>query len=153
MSRNLFLIPLLHQSFPRRLQQILRNSFSPQIFSSKICSVCLQNHRSFASTRQSHAQQTTFASAAASEKHESERSSPEAVEPKTSDWQQHQPEAWKSQFQPPEPQLNWEYLCNPDNLEFIRENIAHRKGVGDIDKVVSRLAILVERTSSVKETE
>ena len=32
-----------------------------------------------------------------------------------------------------------EYLLNPDNKEEIRANIASRKGVGDIDKVVCTL--------------
>ena len=37
----------------------------------------------------------------------------------------------------PEPEFNFEYLCDPENIEEIRVNIKHRKGVGDIDKVVS----------------
>lgn len=36
----------------------------------------------------------------------------------------------------PEPQFDWDYL-NDDNAEEIRRNIKNRKGVGDIDRVVS----------------
>nr|KAG5712361.1 hypothetical protein BaRGS_023940 [Batillaria attramentaria] len=49
-----------------------------------------------------------------------------------------QPDAWEQAFVRPEPQLDWTFLCHPDNREKIRANIASRKGVGlgDIDKVV-----------------
>ena len=37
----------------------------------------------------------------------------------------------------PEPEFDWEYILNTDNKEVICTNILNRKGVGDIDKVVS----------------
>ena len=37
----------------------------------------------------------------------------------------------------PQPEFDWNYLCNVDNIEKIRTNISNRKGVGDIDRVVS----------------
>ena len=42
-----------------------------------------------------------------------------------------------SEFVPPEPHFNWDYLCNPDNKHTIEENIVKRKGIGDINLVVS----------------
>ena len=46
----------------------------------------------------------------------------------------------------PEPEFDFEYLCDPGNIEEIRENIKRRKGLGDIDKVVgaSTLILLVD---------
>ena len=38
----------------------------------------------------------------------------------------------------PVPEFDFDYLCDPLNREEIRENIINRKGVGDIDKVVSK---------------
>jgi seryl-tRNA synthetase len=43
----------------------------------------------------------------------------------------------KDVFHFPEPEFNWQYLCNSNNMEEIRKNIVNRKGVGDIDRVVS----------------
>ena len=40
-------------------------------------------------------------------------------------------------FKAPLPDFDWEYLCDPDNTAAIRENINNRKGVGDIDVLVS----------------
>ena len=37
----------------------------------------------------------------------------------------------------PDPEFDYEYLCDPQKKEYIRQNIFHRKGVGDIDNVVS----------------
>ena len=37
----------------------------------------------------------------------------------------------------PEPEFDLEYLCDPQKRDEIRQNILYRKGVGDIDKVVS----------------
>lgn len=37
-----------------------------------------------------------------------------------------------------EPQPDMEYLLDPENMQAIRENIISRKGVGDIDQVVSQ---------------
>lgn len=34
------------------------------------------------------------------------------------------------------PKLNYEYLCNPDNTQYIERLIKHRKNVGDIYKVL-----------------
>lgn len=36
-----------------------------------------------------------------------------------------------------EPELDWEYILDARNMEEIRQNVANRKGVGDIDLVVS----------------
>lgn len=39
------------------------------------------------------------------------------------------------------PELDFEYLLDPENLPAIRDNIQSRKGVGDIDLVVSILSL------------
>lgn len=36
-----------------------------------------------------------------------------------------------------EPELDWEYILDARNMEEIRQNVANRKGVGNIDLVVS----------------
>ena len=40
----------------------------------------------------------------------------------------------------PTPEFDWNYLCNLDNRDRIKMNIRHRKGVGDIDRVVSEFS-------------
>ena len=40
-------------------------------------------------------------------------------------------------FKLPEAEYDWEYLTNPVNNDKIQQNIQHRKGVGDIGKLVS----------------
>ncbi|XP_071080067.1 serine--tRNA ligase, mitochondrial-like [Haliotis cracherodii] len=47
------------------------------------------------------------------------------------------PQAWQESFHLEPPQLDLQYLCNPQNTEQIHQNIVNRKGVGDIHKVVS----------------
>jgi hypothetical protein len=42
----------------------------------------------------------------------------------------------------PTPEFDWMYLCNLDNTDRIKMNIRHRKGVGDIDRVVSEISAL-----------
>ena len=42
-------------------------------------------------------------------------------------------------FKEPVPDFDWDYLCNLDNSAAIRENIKSRKGVGNIDELVSDL--------------
>lgn len=42
------------------------------------------------------------------------------------------------------PELNISYLCNPDNIPYIEQNIAKRKGVGDI-KLVNELKSELDR--------
>ena len=42
-------------------------------------------------------------------------------------------------FQAPVAEFDWDYLCGPDNRAAIAENISNRKGVGDIDLLVSNL--------------
>lgn len=42
-------------------------------------------------------------------------------------------------FKEPVPDFDWDYLCNLDNCAAIRENIKSRKGVGNIDELVSDL--------------
>lgn len=39
-------------------------------------------------------------------------------------------------------EFDWGYICDPKNTEEIRQNIANRKGVGDIDLVASILRLL-----------
>ena len=36
-----------------------------------------------------------------------------------------------------DPEFDIDYLLNPENYEAIKENIQNRKGVGDLDLVVS----------------
>ena len=40
-------------------------------------------------------------------------------------------------FSAPVAEFDWDYLCDPDNRAAIAENISNRKGVGDIDVLVS----------------
>uniref|UniRef100_A0A8R1HYV2 serine--tRNA ligase n=1 Tax=Caenorhabditis japonica TaxID=281687 RepID=A0A8R1HYV2_CAEJA len=40
------------------------------------------------------------------------------------------------------PDLNFEFLLDDNNLNAIKENISHRKGVGDIDKVREKWAVI-----------
>ena len=40
-------------------------------------------------------------------------------------------------FEEPKAEFDLDYLCNADNLKNISENIALRKGIGDIHKLVS----------------
>jgi len=47
------------------------------------------------------------------------------------------PAAWGQQYCHLEPELDWEYLLHPDNTEAIAANIKSRKGVGDINQVIS----------------
>ena len=42
-------------------------------------------------------------------------------------------------FSAPVAEFDWDYLCDPDNRAAIAENISNRKGVGDIDVLVSGL--------------
>lgn len=35
------------------------------------------------------------------------------------------------------PEFNFDFLCDPRNTDSIKENIANRKGIGNIDRVVS----------------
>jgi seryl-tRNA synthetase len=46
-------------------------------------------------------------------------------------------DAWGGNFTAPTPEFDWQYLCDDANLAEIEQNIADRKGVGDIAKVVS----------------
>jgi len=41
------------------------------------------------------------------------------------------------------PSPDWSYLLNTENTDEIRLNIANRKGVGDIEKVVSLKLLLI----------
>ena len=50
-----------------------------------------------------------------------------------------QPNVWKNNFDFPRSQLDWKFLCDPFNREFIRNNIIRRNGNGDIDKLVSTI--------------
>ena len=43
----------------------------------------------------------------------------------------------KSIWTPPRVEYDWNYLCDPRKTDEICENISHRKGVGDINRVVS----------------
>ncbi|KAI8785149.1 serine--tRNA ligase, mitochondrial, partial [Biomphalaria glabrata] len=60
--------------------------------------------------------------------------------PQVSSTSQHQelstePEEWKQPFHLPEPELDWDFLLNPENADVIYKNISNRKGIGDIYKV------------------
>ena len=44
---------------------------------------------------------------------------------------------WTKPFSIRDPELNLEYLLDPDNLQEISENIVNRKGVGNIELLVS----------------
>ncbi|EFO92942.1 CRE-SARS-1 protein [Caenorhabditis remanei] len=46
------------------------------------------------------------------------------------------------------PDLNFEFLLNEKNLEAIKENILHRKGVGDIDRVHEKWAVIQKMMNS-----
>ncbi|KAK3757864.1 hypothetical protein RRG08_014420 [Elysia crispata] len=47
------------------------------------------------------------------------------------------PKEWEEPFTLPELGLDWAFLLNRKNRDVIAENIAQRKGVGDIDKVLA----------------
>ena len=44
---------------------------------------------------------------------------------------------WESPLTINNPEFDWKYLCDYNNVVQIKENIERRKGVGDIDKLVS----------------
>ncbi|CAP22951.2 Protein CBR-SARS-2 [Caenorhabditis briggsae] len=46
------------------------------------------------------------------------------------------------------PDLNFEFLLNEKNIEAIKENILNRKGVGDIDKVHEKWAVIQKMMNS-----
>ncbi|ESO91930.1 hypothetical protein LOTGIDRAFT_217090 [Lottia gigantea] len=47
------------------------------------------------------------------------------------------PREWQTHFKGPQPEFDWQYLCDPNNTAAIEENIKYRKGMGDIRKVTS----------------
>ena len=49
------------------------------------------------------------------------------------------PDAWTRPFQAPQPEFDWEYLCDEKNKKEIEENICNRKGVGDVSKMVIKI--------------
>ncbi|CAG5114708.1 unnamed protein product [Candidula unifasciata] len=65
----------------------------------------------------------------------------QSLEKKTSSLFNHsessQPSEWDSPFQLPVPELDWAFLLDRKNTEFIANNILNRKGIGDIYKVIS----------------
>ncbi|EGT48493.1 hypothetical protein CAEBREN_28861 [Caenorhabditis brenneri] len=50
------------------------------------------------------------------------------------------------------PDLNFEFLLDEKNREAIKENILHRKGVGDIDKVHEKWSVIQKMMSSGEKT-
>ncbi|KAK0058546.1 serine--tRNA ligase mitochondrial [Biomphalaria pfeifferi] len=48
-----------------------------------------------------------------------------------------EPEEWRQPFHLPEPELDWDFLLNPENADMIYKNISNRKGIGDIYKVLN----------------
>ena len=49
------------------------------------------------------------------------------------------PDAWTRPFQAPQPEFDWEYLCDEKNKKEIEENIGNRKGVGDVSRMVIKI--------------
>nr|XP_022333624.1 serine--tRNA ligase, mitochondrial-like [Crassostrea virginica]XP_022333625.1 serine--tRNA ligase, mitochondrial-like [Crassostrea virginica] len=47
------------------------------------------------------------------------------------------PDAWTRPFEAPQPEFDWEYLCDENKKKEIEENIGNRKGVGDVSKMIS----------------
>ena len=47
------------------------------------------------------------------------------------------PREWNNQFHLKPPELDFDYLCNESNAAVIKQNIMNRKGIGDLDKLVS----------------
>ncbi|XP_060562046.1 serine--tRNA ligase, mitochondrial-like [Ruditapes philippinarum] len=54
---------------------------------------------------------------------------------------------WNVPFQLKEPEYDFDYILDPDNLDAIRDNIAQRKGVGNIDLVVDLHRKFVNETN------
>ncbi|BFZ07157.1 hypothetical protein BsWGS_10196 [Bradybaena similaris] len=65
----------------------------------------------------------------------------QSLEKKTSTLFNHtnssQPSEWDSPFKLPEPELDWTFLLDRNNTELIANNIQSRKGLGNIQKVIS----------------
>ena len=145
MSRSVFLFPRMRQSISRELLKIFHSrgkTFSQLISPQQLCSFCCLQHHRLMSSKQTPLHRPTTVDATDALKRENRSSSVEKSELDgvgSSAWQQ--PNAWLTEFHRPAPQLNWDYLCNPDNRDFIRENIVNRKGVGDIDRVVSNVNV------------
>lgn len=57
---------------------------------------------------------------------------------------------WDVQFKLKDPELNLSFLLNPKNREFIKKNIADRKGVGNIDRVLELYEDLNETSDDGK---
>ena len=148
MSQSLFRLPSLRQSVCRELQRLLHSRASRGKTSNParphpLCSFCYLQHQRLLSTEQAPVHRAKAVNAAGSLNDENRPPSGltgEVDSARSSAWQQ--PDAWMSEFQGPAPQLNWDYLCNPDNRDFIRDNIANRKGVGDIDRVVGKVVVV-----------
>ena len=152
MSQSLFRLPSLRQSVCRELQRLLRSRACSGKTSSHpahphpLCSLCCLQHQRLLSTEQAPVHRAKAVNAAHPLNNKNQPPSSLMSEPdsvRSSAWQQ--PDAWMSEFHGPAPQLNWDYLCNPDNRDFIRDNIANRKGVGDIDRVVGKVVVVVDR--------
>ncbi|KAH9494406.1 seryl-tRNA synthetase [Bulinus truncatus] len=63
------------------------------------------------------------------------------------------PPEWNKSFLLPEPELDWDYLLNPENAEVIARNVISRKGIGDIYKVLKLSELMNnERDEHKKET-
>lgn len=53
---------------------------------------------------------------------------------------------WREPFCLKDPELDMDYLLNPDNLREIQDNIVNRKGVGNIEQLVSKWLIISSAT-------
>ena len=148
MSQSLFRLPSLRQSVCRELQRLLRSRACSGKTSSHphpLCSLCCLQHQRLLSTEQAPVHRAKGVNATDSLNNENRPPSGltnEVDSVRSSAWQQ--PDAWMSEFHGPAPQLNWDYLCNPDNRDVIRNNIVNRKGVGDIDRVVGKVVVVVD---------
>lgn len=53
---------------------------------------------------------------------------------------------WREPFCLKDPELDMDYLLHPDNLREIQDNIVNRKGVGNIEQLVSKWLIISSAT-------
>ncbi|KAL8610918.1 hypothetical protein ACOMHN_042536 [Nucella lapillus] len=140
MSRSCRFFPKLHQSVIKlgELHLLLRSTpithqlkISPPS-QQQICNHCLQCHRRLFSK----VSQTSHLDSVTAGNQRSPDVKASLVEGgETGLSSSPLPKAWCTEFQRPEPKLNWDFLRDLKNSDLIRRNIVNRKGVGDIDRV------------------
>ena len=142
MSRGLLHLRGLQQSISRKLLKILHSQgktfwhLSPPQ-QQQLCSFCCLQHHRLLSTKHTPLHTAKTVNAADPVKQENQPlSGPKTEVDAAGSSAKQQPDAWVTEFRQPVPQLNWDYLCNPNNRDIIRNNVANRKGVGDVDRVV-----------------